>query len=296
MNMKGINKKIIVAKSAGFCWGVSRAFEKVMNIAEQTAGPKPVYTCGPLIHNPQAVSVLEQKGIRVLKEIPAKICGTVVIRSHGIAPQERKRLEAAGAMICDATCPDVAIIQGRVRKHLRQGYFIIIIGDKEHPEVKALLGFAEKNGTYLISPEEVEKLPQDLPRVCVVSQSTQQHSKFEELVTIIKKRYPQAVVFDTICRSTRIRQEEARELAKQVDAMVVVGGRNSSNTNRLAEISREMGTTTYLIESDEEIDPRKFTGFDAIGVTAGASTPKWVIEQVVSKLQEIAGSERFSST
>jgi (E)-4-hydroxy-3-methyl-but-2-enyl pyrophosphate reductase len=294
-NMKGINKRIVVAESSGFCWGVSRAFEKVMKIAEQQAGPKPVYTYGPLIHNPQAVKVLEDKGIRVLKEIPAKLQGTVVIRTHGIPPQERKRLENAGAMICDATCPDVAVIQGRVRKHLRQGCFIIIIGDKEHPEVKALLGFAEKKGTCVIRAEEVEKLPADLEKVCVVSQSTQQHSKFEELVSLIKNRYPNAVVFDTICRSTGIRQEEVRALTSEVDAMVVVGGRNSSNTNRLAEISKEMGTPTFLIESDEEIDPREFMEFDAIGVTAGASTPKWVIERVVSKLQEAAGSERFSS-
>lgn len=286
--MKGLNKKIIVANSAGFCWGVSRAFEKVMKIAEQIPGQKPVYTYGPLIHNPQAVEVLEEKGIRVLQEIPPKLQGTVVIRTHGVPPQERRRLEATGAAICDATCPDVAMIQGTVRKHLRQGYFIIIIGDREHPEVKALLGFAEKNGTCVISSEEVEKLPTDLSLVCVVSQSTQQRKKFEELVELISKRYPKSVVFDTICRSTNIRQEEARELAKTVDAMVVVGGRNSSNTNRLAEISREMGTPTFLIESDVEIDEEKFRQFDSVGVTAGASTPKWVIEQVIARLTDIA--------
>lgn len=286
--MKGLNKKVIVAKSAGFCWGVSRAFEKVMKIAEQIPGQKPVYTYGPLIHNPQAVEVLEEKGIRVLQEIPSKLQGTVVIRTHGVPPQERRRLEATGAAICDATCPDVAMIQGTVRKYLRQGYFIIIIGDREHPEVKALLGFAEKNGTCVISAEEVEKLPADLSLVCVVSQSTQQRKKFEELVELISKRYPKSVVFDTICRSTNIRQEEARELAKTVDAMVVVGGRNSSNTNRLAEISREMGTPTFLIESDGEIDEEKFKDFDSVGVTAGASTPKWVIEQVIARLTDIA--------
>lgn len=285
--MKGINKKIIVAKSAGFCWGVSRAFEKVMNIAEDKSGKTPVYTYGPLIHNPQAVEVLEQKGIRVLKEIPNSLDGTIVIRTHGVPPEERRRLELTGAAICDATCPDVGMIQGTVRKHLRQGYFIIIIGDREHPEVKALLGFAEKNGTCVISKEELDNLPRDLSKVCVVSQSTQQRKKFEELVTVIRDRYPVAVVFDTICRSTNIRQEEVRELAKQVDAMVVVGGRNSSNTNRLAEISREMGTPTFLIESDNEIEAEKFKDFDAIGITAGASTPKWVIEQVVARLLDI---------
>lgn len=286
--MKGLNKRIIVAKSAGFCWGVSRAFEKVMGIAEHEPRQNPVYTYGPLIHNPQAVEVLEHKGIRVLKEIPAELKGTIVIRTHGVPPDERRRLEATGASICDATCPDVGMIQGTVRKHIRRGYFIIIIGDREHPEVKALLGFAEKNGTCVISAEEIERLPSDLSKVCVVSQSTQQRKKFEELVPVIKNRYPDCVVFDTICRSTNIRQEEVRELAKEVDAMVVVGGRNSSNTNRLAEISREMGTPTFLIESDGEIDAEKFSQFDAIGITAGASTPKWVIEQVVARLTDIA--------
>jgi 4-hydroxy-3-methylbut-2-enyl diphosphate reductase len=283
---KGLNKKITVAKSAGFCWGVNRAFEKVMKIAENAE--RPVYTYGPLIHNPQAVDVLENKGIRVLQEIPQKLDGTIVIRTHGVPPQERTRLEATGATLCDATCPDVGMIQGTVRKYLRQGYFIIIVGDREHPEVKALLGFAEKHGTCVISAEEIMRLPADLSRVCVVSQSTQQRKKFEELVTLIRDRYPNAMVFDTICRSTNIRQEEVRELAAEVDAMVVVGGRNSSNTNRLAEISREMGTPTFLIESEEEIDPEKFKEFDAIGITAGASTPKWVIEQVVTRLMDVA--------
>lgn len=283
-------KKVIVANSAGFCWGVNRAFEKVMKIAESVSDGNFVYTYGPLIHNPQVVASLEEKGIKVLQGIPESIKGTVVIRTHGIPPQERLKLEKAGATICDATCPDVAIIQGQVRKHLKKGYFIIIIGDREHPEVKALLGFAEKMGTCVISRDGILDLPKNLERVCVVSQSTQQHDKFEELVAFIKERYPGALVFDTICRSTSLRQEEVRKLAKEVDVMVVVGGRNSSNTNRLAEISREIGTETILIESADEINPSKINGFKIIGITAGASTPKWVIEQVVEKIEKITDS------
>jgi (E)-4-hydroxy-3-methyl-but-2-enyl pyrophosphate reductase len=280
-------RHIIVAKSAGFCWGVHRAFRTVLEIAANHPEQRPVYTCGPLIHNPQAVKMLEQKGIGVLDEIPKRLEGTVAIRTHGIPPTDRKRLESSGARICDVTCPDVGVIQGTVRRYLRKGYFIIIIGHREHPEVRALLGFAEKRGACVNSPEEVRKLPADLGDVCVVSQSTQQRKKFDSLVLLIQERYPGCLVFDTICPSTEKRQQEVRKMARQVDAMVVVGGRNSSNTNRLAEISRDLGTPTFLIETEEEIDPADFEDADTIGVTAGASTPSWVIEGVVNRLKEL---------
>ncbi|MFH1830194.1 MAG: 4-hydroxy-3-methylbut-2-enyl diphosphate reductase [Pseudomonadota bacterium] len=279
-------RKIIVAKSAGFCWGVQRAFNKVLDVANH-AEHRPVYTYGPLIHNPQAVEMLEQKGIGVIDEIGDKMEGTVAIRTHGIPPVERKRLEASGAKICDATCPDVGIIQGTVRRHLNLGFFIIIIGHREHPEVKALLGFAEKRGACVNSAEEVAALPADLGKACVVSQSTQQREKFDALVKLIRERYPNCLVFDTICRSTDSRQQEVRELAGKVDAMVVVGGRNSSNTNRLAEIAREMGSRTFLIETDCEINPNDFDDVKVVGVTAGASTPSWVIKRVVERLRAI---------
>ena len=287
MGIQKMRKNIIVAESAGFCWGVSRAVDKVIEIAERGgADRKPVYTYGPLIHNPQAVEMLAKKGIRVLREIPDCFSGTIAIRTHGVPPAERKKIEKTGAAICDATCPDVGKIQGTVRSHLHRGYFIIIIGDREHPEVKALLGFAEKRGACVISKGEVEKLPRDLEKVCVVSQSTQQREKFEEMLNYIQEIYPDCLVFDTICRSTNVRQEEARQLAGKVDAMVVVGGRNSSNTNRLAEISMEMSTPTFLIESDAEMDLDEFKEFGTIGVTAGASTPSWVIERVVARLKQ----------
>lgn len=280
-------REIIVARSAGFCWGVQRAFNKVLDIARNHPERRPVYTYGPLIHNPQAVHMLEQQGIGVLDDIPSGLGGTVVIRTHGVPPTERKRLEGSGAKLCDATCPDVGIIQGTVRKHLRLGFYIVIIGHREHPEVKALLGFAEKKGACVNSVEEVKALPEGLGKVCVVSQSTQQREKFNTLVALLKERYPNCLVFDTICRSTDMRQQEVRELAGKVGAMVVVGGRNSSNTNRLAEISRGMGTPTFLIETDEEINSADFENIYSIGVTAGASTPKWVIERVVERLKAI---------
>lgn len=280
-------REIIIAKSAGFCWGVQRAFNKVLEIVHSQDKQVPVYTYGPLIHNPQAVSMLEQQGICVLEKIPSKIKGTIVIRTHGVPPAERKQIELSGAKICDATCPDVGIIQGKVRKHLKLGYFVVIIGHREHPEVKALLGFAEKKGACVNSEDEVMALPDNLGKTCIVSQSTQQREKFNRLVELLKKRFPDCLVFDTICRSTDMRQQEVKELAGKVGAMVVVGGRNSSNTNRLAEISRAMGTSTFLIETDEEIEPEDFKKFDSVGVTAGASTPSWVIERVVERLRII---------
>jgi (E)-4-hydroxy-3-methyl-but-2-enyl pyrophosphate reductase len=280
-------RNIIVARSAGFCWGVQRAFNKVLDVAVSSPDRLPVQTYGPLIHNPQAVEMLKDKGIDVIDEIGDEMRGTVVIRTHGLPPAERKRLEASGAYICDATCPDVGIIQGTVRRYLKQGYFIIIIGHREHPEVKALLGFAEERGACVSLANEVAALPSELGKVCVVSQSTQQREKFNMLVGLIRSRFPDCLVFDTICRSTDMRQQEVRELATQVEAMVVVGGRDSSNTNRLAEISRGMGTPTFFIETDEEIDAAAFRGMRTIGVTAGASTPSWVIERVVERLRSL---------
>ncbi len=279
-------KTIIVATSAGFCWGVRRAFDKVLDVAKNHPENHPVQTYGPLIHNPQAVEMLEQQGICVIDKIPGELSGTVVIRTHGVPPEERKRLEKCGALICDATCPDVGRIQGTVRGHLRKGYFIIIIGHREHPEVKALLGFAEDRGACVNTAAEVEALSPDLGKVCVVSQSTQQRERFEQLVALIKSKFPECLVFDTICRSTGMRQEEVRDLARRVDAMVVVGGRNSSNTNRLAEISRECGAATFFIETDDEISMDDFKDATTIGITAGASTPSWVIDRVVAKLTE----------
>jgi len=277
-------KNIYVAKSAGFCWGVKRAFDKVMDTVKNRSPNEKVYTYGPLIHNPQAVEELKKSGVDVIESIPEKINGTVYIRTHGLSPTERESLKKSGAKICDATCPDVGIIQGLVRKYLKKGYNTIIVGNREHPEVVALLGYAEGRGVAVSSREEIEKLPEHWKDVCVVAQSTQKEEKFAELVEVIKSIYPEAVIFNTICSSTTERQEEVRELALKVDAMVVVGGYNSANTTKLAQISREIGTPTFHIETENEIKPNNFKEFDNIGVTAGSSTPNWLIERVVRKL------------
>lgn len=279
-------KKIIIAKTAGFCWGVQRAFNKVIEIVKQNSTNEKVFTYGPLIHNPQAVESLEKMGVEVLKDIPEEANGTICIRTHGLSPDERGRLKKSGAKICDATCPDVGIIQGIVRKHVRKGFHAIIIGNVEHPEVRAILGYAEGRGVAILSHSEIEKLPRDWKNVCVVAQSTQKEDKFAELVEDIKKIYPDALIFNTICYSTTERQEEVRTLAKEVDAMVVVGGYNSANTTKLAQISIETGTKTFHIETENELNINEFKELSTIGVTAGSSTPSWLIERVVARLKE----------
>jgi len=277
-------KRVIVAKSAGFCWGVKRAFDKVLETIKSNSSGEKVYTYGPLIHNPQAVEMLEEKGVGVLDKIPEKLNGTIYIRTHGLSPEERQKLRCTGARICDATCPDVGIIQGLVRKHVKKGYHTIIVGNREHPEVAALLGYAEGRGVAVLTREEIERLPRDWKDVCVVAQSTQKEDKFEELIMVIKSIYPDAVIFNTICHSTTERQEEVRELARQVDAMVVVGGFNSANTTKLAQISNEIGAPTFHIETENELNPNDFNSFEVVGVTAGSSTPNWLIERVVARL------------
>ncbi|MBU4484087.1 4-hydroxy-3-methylbut-2-enyl diphosphate reductase [bacterium] len=278
-------KKIKIAKSAGFCWGVRRAMEKVLDVAHKN---QRVYTYGPLIHNPQAVRTLEKKGIKVINKIDSKIDGTVIIRTHGLSPKEREKLRQSGAKICDATCPDVAQIQGVVRKYLKKGYFIIIIGNPNHPEVKALLGYAENRGIAIMNPEDIEKLSLKVDeKICIISQSTQKREHFQELVEMVRAKYPNCEVFDTICESTAERQKETMALAREVDVMVVVGGKNSANTARLAQVSKEIGTKTFHIEEASEIKDSDFKEIDAIGVTAGASTPDWVIEEVVKRLEKL---------
>lgn len=278
-------KKIIVAKSAGFCWGVRRAFNKVLEMAKSEDRKEPLFTYGPLIHNPQAVQFLEEKGVSVLEEITPGMEGTIFIRTHGLSPKERALLKKTRAKVCDATCPDVGVIQGIVRKYLRQGYFIVIVGNNEHPEVKALLGYAEGSGVAVASREEVPGLPDGCEKVCVVAQSTQKEDKFEEIVEELKKKYPQCKVFNTICKSTTLRQKEVQRLAKKVDAMVVVGGYNSANTTKLAQISKETGTPTFHVETEEGLNAEDFKAFKVIGVTAGSSTPSWMIERVVNRLK-----------
>jgi (E)-4-hydroxy-3-methyl-but-2-enyl pyrophosphate reductase len=285
--------RIKLAKTAGFCPGVRRAMNLILEVANKEKGP--LYTYGPLIHNPQAIEMLASKGVEVLApgdKLPSGEEGAyVIIRSHGVPPDERKKILSSGARVGDATCPRVSRVQSIIKKHVRQGYVPIIIGDRGHSEVTGLLGYAGPKGLVVENLEEIERLP-DLQKVCVVAQTTQDQEVFWKIARAIREKYPQALIFHTICDSTARRQSEAKSLAEEVDAMIVVGGRNSANTRRLAEISRAAGTPTYHVETADELEAGALAQYDTVGITAGASTPNWLIQEVVDRLEELRGEGR----
>ncbi|PKN59788.1 MAG: 4-hydroxy-3-methylbut-2-enyl diphosphate reductase [Deltaproteobacteria bacterium HGW-Deltaproteobacteria-11] len=245
------------------------------------------YTFGPLIHNPQTVELLRNRGvipISRLDEIPDTEQGaTLVIRAHGISPDERKKIREKGIRIIDATCPKVAHVQAIIKKHARKDDTILIIGDAKHPEVMGLLGYAYGKGMILNSLDDVARLP-DLARVCVVAQTTQNIDQFNEIVAALRERFADPVVFDTICDSTDKRQSEVKRMAAQADAIVVVGGHNSANTMQLARLSELAGTPTFHIETVDDLKKIPVDGYRLVGVSAGASTPNWIIDRVVDYL------------
>lgn len=277
--------KVKLARHAGFCWGVRRAVNMVLEAAHRRE-PN-LFTYGPLIHNPQVIGLLQDLGVGIITHPSAITPQTnLFIRSHGISPQEREEIKAKGARIHDATCPLVEVVQRTIAKFARDGYGTIIVGDAGHPEVSALLQYAQGKGIAISGREEVAKLP-PWEKVCVVAQTTQDRDIFRELVNLIKPRYPTCEVFDTICPATLRRQEGVRQLAPQVDALVVVGGRNSANTARLAQISRFLGKPTLQVETEEEIREKDLQGIKSIGITAGASTPNWMIQRVVERIENL---------
>ncbi len=279
-------KKIRIAKTAGFCMGVRRAVELALDIVYKKKGP--IYTYGPLIHNPQTLSILEEKGVKIIdgiSNLPDE--GTIIVRAHGISPDEMERIEKKGLFVVDATCPKVKRVQNIIKKGVLDGYFVVIVGDEDHPEVKGLLGYAKGMGKVINSVCSARSL--DLPdKVIVVAQTTQNRELYNEICEVIKSKVSSCKIYDTICDSTRNRQKEAKELAKSCDVMIVIGGKNSANTKRLFEISKEEGKDAYHIESESEIKPCMIDGKRSIGVTAGASTPSWLIKNVVDRLEELS--------
>jgi 4-hydroxy-3-methylbut-2-enyl diphosphate reductase len=264
--------------------GVKKAMDIVLEAARENETNGTVYTDGPLIHNPQVLDQLKQKGISMAQDSSDLSRSTVVIRAHGITPARRRQIEERGAKICDATCPHVQRVQRIISKYAKQGYSTVIVGDKGHAEVVGLLGHAEGRGSVVEVMEDVDKLPA-MENVCVVAQTTQDSRVFEKITEKLKERYGSCEVFGTVCSSTSERQAEVISLSNSVDAMIVVGSRGSANTNRLVKISAAEGKPTYHVETEEELNPKMFKEFDVIGVTAGASTPNWLINCVVEKLE-----------
>ena len=275
--------KLIVAKKAGFCMGVKRALEMVLERARE--GKKVIITYGPLIHNPQVVDLLSSKGISSSRNIAAINSGNLCfISAHGISPRGRDTLKSAGLRLCDASCPDVLKVQGTIRKYARRGFATVVFGDEGHTEVEGLLGFTEGRGYVVGGPEEVEKLP-DLDRVCLVAQTTQNRDQYHEVAQVAKDRFREVLVFETICASTLDRQKEVVDMAGKVDAMVVVGGRNSANTARLTVIAAKL-VPVFQVETAGEMDMEALGRYRTVGITAGASTPNWLIQGVVDRLRD----------
>jgi 4-hydroxy-3-methylbut-2-enyl diphosphate reductase len=283
MNSKKL--EIIVAEKAGFCMGVRRALNLTLNAANAPGAPQPIATIGPLIHNHQVLQVLKQKGIRILGEDGRDSCGTAVIRAHGVSPETRQRIEEHAKNIVDATCPHVRNVQKIAKEYTGKGYHCIVVGDPGHAEVEGVLSYAGKRGTVIRGPEDMDNLPAEAEKVVVVAQTTQNEKLYEEVAEKIRQRYPECEVFDTICRATHQRQREAVEIAQGADAMIVVGGHHSANTCRLARICGETGTPTYHVETEAELPIRDLLQCGRIGITAGASTPHWMIRRVVGRIR-----------
>ena len=279
--------EIKLAKTAGFCMGVRRAVDIVLEIARHENGRR-IYTYGPLIHNPQTIELLKSRGINPVDsvdEIADRENAILIIRAHGIAPAERKKIKESGIKIIDATCPKVGYVQAIIKKHTALGYTVVIVGDKEHPEVDGLLGYTDGRGITIGNTEDVKKMP-PLIKVCVVAQTTQDSEDYKNIVDKIKDLYPQAIVFNTICSSTKQRQEEVIAMSREMDAMFVVGGKNSANSRRLADLATKQNTPTFHIETATEIGNISLDSYDHIGISAGASTPNWIIDSVLDRIAE----------
>lgn len=288
--------KVLRAKSAGFCWGVERAIDIARDYAVK--GRNPVYTDGPLIHNRQMMEKLSQEGIREVGDYQSRADIAIapanegdnpvmVVRAHGISPERRTYLKNLGMEFKDATCPDVGIIAGKIRLHAKKGYATIIFGDKNHPEAIGLMGYTEGRGYCIVSKEDIDALP-PLDRVCMVSQSTMFMHEFAELSEYARSKFKEVLVFDTICQATKDRQTDVVALARQgAQAIVVIGGHHSANTVKLASLARLQNLPTYHIETAAEIVPDEMKQYQVVGVTAGASTPEFLISEVCSKLEAL---------
>jgi len=283
--------RITVAKSAGFCPGVKNAIDKVMELARQRR--KTIYTLGPLIHNKQVIETLKAQNIHAVKsaaEIKEK-GAILVIRAHGIAPEEEAALRALDLEVIDATCPLVKRVQENIRAHARKGCATIIVGDLEHAEVLGLMGYTGNRGYVVAGAEEVKDLPR-LEKANIVAQTTQEHDIFLAAAKEAGKHCAELIVSNTICTPTRQRQKETIEFAKNSDLVIVVGGKNSANTTRLFQICRRLAKKAVHIEKEDELKKSFFTGALKIFITAGASTPIWMIEKVRERARELAGGKQ----
>src|SRR5512146_134327 len=281
--------EIILAEQAGFCFGVKRATQMAFEAADK--GGK-TYTLGPIIHSPQVVQRLEEMGVRVRQDLSGMESGTIIIRSHGVASEELEEAVRRELEIVDATCPFVKKAQEHVKSLSQAGYDVVVVGDNDHPEVQGIVSYAKEKVFVIGSGEEAAKLPK-MGKIGIVAQTTQSFENLKNVVLECLMKAGEIRVFNTICDATAVRQEEAKVLAQRVDCMIVIGGYNSANTKRLAEVCSELQPKTYHIETAQQLVPAWFEGVGTVGVTAGASTPKWLIDEVMERIEEINRDKKY---
>jgi 4-hydroxy-3-methylbut-2-enyl diphosphate reductase len=289
-------KQILIARSAGFCFGVKRA----ISIANETATKgvsegesgcgQTIRSLGPLIHNPQVVEELEKKGVRVVETVDDVDGGKVIVRSHGITRSDRAALDAKGVGIIDATCPFVNKAQEHARQLSSEGYAVIVVGDANHPEVKSIISYIAPGVPILTNLAELRE-GTGIRKAGIVAQTTQSFENLMQFVSAALKVFPEVRVFNTICNATVLRQKESTAVAEKADVMVVLGGYNSANTCRLAEICREINPRTHHVETADELPAGFLENVSTVGVTAGASTPQWIIEALIARIRELWAGE-----
>ncbi len=289
--------EIIVAPNAGFCFGVKRAVKLAEESSLLTKEGKKVFTLGPIIHNPQEVQRLESKGVKPLEGNEISEGDAIIIRSHGIPPEKERELKEKGLNVIDATCPYVKAVHEAVCKLAQEGYFIVIVGEKNHPEVIGTLGYLKECNGKGVVVESLDDLKEAYryERVGIVSQTTQSEKFFKEVVGELALWVKELKVINTICNATSVRQEDVYSLAPTVDVMIIIGGKNSGNTRRLYNIAKSLNPRSYHIETAEELKPEWFEEVKRVGITAGASTPDWIIELVKGKIEEICGKFSYCS-
>ena len=280
--------EVKLAKSAGFCFGVKRAVETVYKQIDVNEG-KQIYTYGPIIHNAEVVKDMEKHNVKVLnseEELDALTEGLVIIRSHGVPKRICDKLDAKGISYVDATCPFVKRIHKIVEQESKNGKFIIIVGDPDHPEVKGIRGWAGEKVRIIRDVKEAELFKCDSDeKICIVAQTTFNYNKFKDTVEIIEEKGYDISVLNTICNATKERQTEARNIAEQVDAMIVIGDRHSSNTQKLFEICKKACNNTYYIQTLDDLELNQLGSVETVGITAGASTPNNIIEEVQNNVR-----------
>lgn len=277
-------RKIVCAKSAGFCFGVERAI-KLANQAVKENKNK-VWTLGPLIHNPQEVRRLEKKGIVPVSDLKKVGSDLVIIRSHGASPLVLREIKKRRLKFIDTTCPFVLKAQRLAQKLQKEGYFVVVVGERNHPEVQNIIGYTNGKAVAIGGVKDLKDIPSGEKRIGVVSQTTQTLETFIAVINELLLKCRELKIYNTICKATTERQREAKAIAERVDVMLVVGGRNSANTTHLADICRGTGAKVYHIETDAEIKSDWLENNSRVGITAGASTPDWIINGVIKKLKK----------